>query len=89
MEAAEHSLRVRNASVRAGGSEILKHITVSLHPGELCALIGPSGAGKSTFIRLLLGLKQPSEGDVHLGSKAPSEAGPIGYVPQDLSLIHI
>lgn len=80
------SLTVRGASVRTGGHELLKHINLVLHPGELCALIGPSGAGKSTLIKVLLGLRAPSDGELRLGDKEPADAGPIGYVPQDDAL---
>ncbi len=55
---------------------------LTLHPGELCALIGPSGAGKSTLIKVLLGLRGADGGTVRLGPGQPGEAGPVGYVPQ-------
>ena len=50
-------LRVQNVGVSAGGTRILKMVDLTLHPGEMCALIGPSGAGKSTLIKALLGLR--------------------------------
>ena len=37
-------LRVANVGVSAGGTRILKMVDLTLHPGEMCALIGPSGA---------------------------------------------
>ena len=79
-------LRVENVGVSAGGTRILKMVDLTLHPGEMCALIGPSGAGKSTLIKALLGLRDPDQGSVMMGSLPVAELGPVGYVPQDNAL---
>lgn len=79
-------LIVDDVSVSRGGRRILEGVHLSLHPGELCALIGPSGAGKSSLIRLLLGLWIPKSGRVAIGGGAVEDAGPLGYVPQDDAL---
>ena len=79
-------LRVKNVYVSAGGTRILQSVDVTLHAGEMCALIGPSGAGKSTLIKALLGLRDPDEGSVMMGSVPVAELGPVGYVPQDDAL---
>ena len=76
-------LRVKNVGVSAGGNRILEMVDLTLHPGEMCALIGPSGAGKSTLIKALLGLRDPDEGSVTMGRVPVTEVGPVGYVPQD------
>jgi len=77
---------VENVGVSAGGTRILEMVSLTLHAGEMCALIGPSGAGKSTLIKALLGLRDPDEGSVRMGSLPVSEQGPVGYVPQDDTL---
>jgi len=79
-------LSVVNVGVSAGGTRILKNVHMTLHPGEMCALIGPSGAGKSTLIKALLGLRDPDEGSVMMGQLPVAEVGPVGYVPQDDAL---
>ncbi len=42
----------------------LVRVSLRLQPGEFVFLTGPSGAGKSTLIRLILGLDQPTAGEV-------------------------
>ena len=43
---------------------ILDHISLTIHPHEIVALLGPSGCGKSTLLRILAGLLQPATGTV-------------------------
>ncbi len=45
----------------------LQAVDVTWAPGELLALAGQNGSGKSTFVRLLLGLHEPTEGGVLVG----------------------
>ena len=80
------SLQASGIHVRIGSAHILCNLNLMLHPGELCALIGPSGAGKSTLIKVLLGLKEASAGQVSLGTQKVSSSESVGYVPQDDAL---
>lgn len=43
---------------------VLKHINLSINKGETLAIIGASGSGKSTLLRLMIGLEQPTSGQV-------------------------
>ena len=58
-------------------------------PGSLTAVAGPTGAGKSTLVRLIMGLLQPSEGDILVGGHkaGPGVRGNFMYVPQGNSLM--
>lgn len=42
----------------------LRHVNLTLRPGELLALVGSNGSGKSTLVKLLTGLYRPTEGRV-------------------------
>ncbi len=47
----------------------LRHVNLEIRDGETLAIIGGSGSGKSTLLRLLIGLIQPTEGEIWMGDK--------------------
>src|SRR3954464_12767539 len=46
------------------GRLVLEHVDFTLRDGEIVAILGRSGAGKSTFLRILAGIVESSEGRV-------------------------
>ncbi len=70
--------KLDNVSKAYGDRLLFRHVSGLLEYGDKVALIGDNGAGKSTLFKLLLGIEQPDEGDVKLGSRAV-----IGYLAQD------
>lgn len=63
------TIEVDDVSFRyaAGEPWVLRNCSLTIEPGEFVAIIGPSGCGKTTLIKLLLGLLQPSEGEIRIG----------------------
>ncbi len=59
-------LSVREVSVSFGEQHALAPISFSAHAGRITALCGPSGAGKSTLLAVIMGLLQPTSGEVTL-----------------------
>jgi NitT/TauT family transport system ATP-binding protein len=45
----------------------LRDVTLTVEPGEFCALVGPTGCGKSTTLSMVSGLDRPSAGSVKVG----------------------
>jgi sulfonate transport system ATP-binding protein len=45
----------------------LKKVDLTVQPGEFISVVGASGCGKSTLLRLIGGLEQVSEGEIHFG----------------------
>ena len=73
---------------------MLKNAGFSAGIGETIAIIGGSGIGKTTFFRLLLGLLEPTEGEITFkgNNNETIKAGPstrelIAYVPQGNTII--
>jgi ATP-binding cassette subfamily C protein LapB len=67
---------------------------LSINPGDRIAIVGANASGKTTLIKMLLGLYQPTEGALLLDEinlqqfDLRSLRQLIGYVPQDIQLIH-
>jgi phospholipid/cholesterol/gamma-HCH transport system ATP-binding protein len=57
-------ISVRDLRVRYGTQEILHGINFEVQPGETLVILGGSGSGKSTLLRTLVGLEQPSGGEI-------------------------
>lgn len=60
------TIRARNITWRIGPTVIIDDVSLEAHPGRMIGLIGPNGSGKSSLLRLLAGLRRPSEGQVLL-----------------------
>jgi ATP-binding cassette subfamily B protein RaxB len=60
------TLELRDVSFRYGISDpwVLRNVSLVIRRGDMIALLGPSGTGKTTLIKLLLGLFEPTSGDV-------------------------
>ena len=72
-------------------TEALRNITLSVKAGQRVAFVGRSGSGKTTLADLILGLFQPSSGEIlfdgqELGKNRPKWLNTLGYVPQQIFL---
>lgn len=72
-----------------GGHHALRGIDVTIHKGEMLAIVGTNGAGKSTFSNVICGFEKPQKGTMLLNGKDLStlsikeRADHIGYVMQN------
>ena len=70
---------------------ILKNIDLRIKKGETLFLGGDSGSGKTTFINLLMGLINPSQGEIFIDGKKNLEDNynnlKIGYISQNTLLL--
>ncbi|MEC5162483.1 MULTISPECIES: peptidase domain-containing ABC transporter [unclassified Janthinobacterium] len=58
---------------------IIRNLNLTIEAGEAVALIGPSGCGKTTLVKLILGLRQPTEGEVRYGGVPIKQLGNQAY----------
>ena len=78
-------IRLQDVCFAYGTHEVLHNVTFQVHPGEMLAVVGPNGGGKSTLLQLLLGVRSPQLGAVHVFGRLPHQARQrVGYVPQHL-----
>ncbi len=80
-------------SKRYPGVQALQDVSITIHKGEVRALVGENGAGKSTFVNVVGGVVKPDSGEIYLeGEKikinSPKHADELGIsiVHQELSL---
>jgi ABC-type multidrug transport system fused ATPase/permease subunit len=74
------------------GKETISNVSFQLQPGQTLAIVGTSGSGKTTLVDLLLGILDPTAGEVLISGSNPIDTilrwpGAISYVPQNVSLI--
>jgi len=86
-------LEVNGVSKRFGAVRALERTSLTLHEGEVVALLGDNGAGKSTLVKIISGAVHPDEGELRMGGKLvafkePADARTAGIetVYQDLAL---
>ncbi|MFJ5917971.1 ABC transporter ATP-binding protein [Streptomyces ardesiacus] len=84
-----YAAEVRSLAVRRDRIQALRHVDLTVSPGETVALMGRNGAGKSTLLSALVGLVEPSAGTVRAGDAVPHRTAPrdlvrrVGLVPQE------
>ena len=78
---ADYEFTFRNVSFRYPKAEqyALRHLNLTLKAGERLAVVGLNGAGKSTFIKLLLRLYEPTEGEIFLNGVNVKEYNKHSY----------
>lgn len=60
------SVKVENLNYQYSDERVLKDINISIKRGEKVAILGENGSGKSTLAKLILGLLQPTTGNIIL-----------------------
>lgn len=81
---------LRQVTKLFGSKKAVDKVSFSIHPGSITAILGPNGAGKSTALSMMLGLKEPSEGEVLLFGKPPKSMEvreQIGAMLQEVSVM--
>lgn len=68
-------LSVQNVTASYGGGvDVLKNVSVDIHPGQTLAVVGESGSGKSTLARAITGLLPPRNGSITFNGRTLSNA---------------
>jgi ATP-binding cassette subfamily F protein 3 len=67
-----------SASKKFGERTLFENVNFSIERYDRVGLIGPNGCGKTTFLKILMGTKRPTSGDVKIGSNLE-----VGYYDQE------
>lgn len=62
-------IEAQGLTKRYGKTLAVNNLSFSVEPGKVTGFLGPNGAGKSTTMRMILGLDNPTAGQVHIGGK--------------------
>ena len=62
----EYAVRIRDARVVIGGTDILGPVSIDVRAGETWAILGPNGSGKTTLLDLAGAIRHPTSGSVHV-----------------------
>jgi phospholipid/cholesterol/gamma-HCH transport system ATP-binding protein len=57
-------IEIRDVTVGFGSFVVLRDVNAKIKAGEIFVVMGGSGSGKSTLLRVMIGLKEPSQGDI-------------------------
>ncbi|MFM7647887.1 MAG: ATP-binding cassette domain-containing protein, partial [Cyanobium sp.] len=89
------ALQLRDASYRYGPGQpwVLRHAELTIRPGERVGIVGRTGSGKSTLVDLLMGLLEPTAGELLVdgeplrGERLRRWRSGIAHVPQSVFLL--
>lgn len=84
----EPILELRNITKRFPGVLANDHISLTLYPGEIHALLGENGAGKTTLMNILYGLYQPEEGEIIVRGKPITVHSPTDSIRAGIGMVH-
>jgi len=82
-------IEINGLTKRYGDFTAVENLSLTIEKGEIFGLLGPNGAGKTTTILMLMGLTEPSAGNVTVCGldpvRMPIEAKKrVGYLPEDI-----
>ncbi|HEV7951838.1 MAG TPA: ATP-binding cassette domain-containing protein [Candidatus Saccharimonadales bacterium] len=88
MPTREPLVTVDHFHMKFGDQTVIDDLSFTIKKGETFGLLGSNGSGKTTTIRALLGIYQPTGGNLHLNGKEYAVNGGIklGYLPEERGL---
>lgn len=81
-------ISLKNVTKQFGRTQAVADVSFTANPGEIIGFLGPNGAGKTTTMRLILGLLQPTSGDIFVNKLDPvvhrlAILAQMGYLPEN------
>lgn len=83
-------LQIRNLCKNYDDKTVINNISVDVYNGEFLSILGSSGCGKTTLIRMLIGIENPTSGNIYLDNQDITNFAPslrkMGIVFQNYAL---
>jgi len=81
-------IQIKNFSMKFGTKTVIKDLSFEVMRGEVFGFLGSNGSGKTTTLRALLGLYEPTAGELLIDGKpyAVEDGVKLGYLPEERGL---
>ena len=81
-------IQIKNFSMKFGTKTVIKDLSFEVMRGEVFGFLGSNGSGKTTTLRALLGLYEPTAGELLVDGKpyAVEDGVKLGYLPEERGL---
>lgn len=79
-------VQVSDLTKSFGPTRALDQVEISVHAGEVVAVVGHNGSGKSTLVKILAGYHSADDGIIELGAD-PATRTELRFIHQDLGLV--
>ncbi|MCL2173954.1 ATP-binding cassette domain-containing protein [Candidatus Saccharibacteria bacterium] len=81
-------IEVKNFRMCFGSKEVIRDLSFEVHAGETFGFLGSNGSGKTTTLRALLGIYEPTGGELLINGRPYDVASgtKIGYLPEERGL---
>ena len=82
------TVEIKHFKMTFGNKTVIKDLSFEVKRGEIFGLLGSNGCGKTTTMRALLGLYQPTDGELLIDGKpyTPNNEIIVGYLPEERGL---
>jgi zinc transport system ATP-binding protein len=75
-------IEIQNLTVAYDSKIVLNNANLSVVENDFIGIIGPNGGGKTTLLKAILGLVQPTSGQIVFSETMKNRGSDIGYLPQ-------
>ncbi|WP_425448580.1 ABC transporter ATP-binding protein [Dethiothermospora halolimnae] len=79
---------MKNVTKKFGDFTANDNINLTVHKGEVHALLGENGAGKTTLMNVLYGLYKPTNGEVYINGKKVNLFDPNVAIKRGIGMVH-
>ena len=82
-------IEIKGVCAGYDGFNVIEDINLTVQFSDYIGIIGPNGGGKTTLLKVILGLIEPTRGQVRIMGRSVKDGRcMVGYVPQVVELDH-